>query len=334
MRAIICRAWGGPENLKIEEIERPRLEPNQIRIRNRAAGVSFGTSLVIAGKYQRRPPFPFSPGTECAGEVLEVGSSVNRFKPGDKVIASLDWGGLAEEAVAHETNVFALPRGLGWAPAICLPLTYATSGAALTWRHVLDVQKGDWLLVHGAGGGVGSAAVEIGRILGARVIATASSEEKRALAKKLGAEHVIDYSKQDFRQAVLDLTGGRGVQAVYDPIGGDMFDRSLRCLAVEGRICPIGFASGRIPSAPANILLVKSIAVVGFNFGYYTGWSPYDARVEFFPKVKALMDRLQGWAESGEIKPMVSATFALEDWVAAFRAIMDRKALGRVAIKF
>ncbi len=332
MRAVVCRRWGGPEDLTIEDMADAALQPDEIRIANKAGGISFGSSLLIAGKYQRRPAFPFSPGTECAGDVIEIGSAVTRFKPGDKVVASLDWGGLSERPVAREANTFALPRGMDYAPAISLPLTYATSAAALTWPHLLNVKQGDWLLVHGAGGGVGLAACEIGRILGANVIATASSEEKRAQARAHGAQHIVDYTKQDFREVVLDLTDGRGVQAIYDPVGGDVFDQSLRCLAPEGRICPVGFASGRIPSAPANILLVKNASVVGLNWGYYIGWSPHDARIECFPRVKALMDRLQGWAEAGLIRPAVFATYRLEQYVEAFRSVIDRKAFGRVAV--
>jgi NADPH2:quinone reductase len=332
MRAVVCRKWGGPEDLTLEDVAEAPLAADQIRIANRATGVSFGSSLLIAGKYQRKPPFPFSPGTELAGDVVEIGSAVTRFKPGDKVIASLDWGGLSDRPVARESNTFALPNGMDYAPAISLPLTYATSAAALTWPHLLDVNQGDWLLVHGAGGGVGLAACEIGRILGANVIATASSEEKRAQAKAHGAHHVIDYTRQDFRQIALELTQGRGVAAVYDPVGGEVFDQSLRCLAPEGRICPVGFASGRIPSIPANILLVKNISVVGFNFGYYIGWSPHDARIECFPRVKALMDQLRRWAEAGQIKPTISATYRLDQYVEAFRAVIDRKAFGRVAV--
>jgi NADPH2:quinone reductase len=332
MRAVVCRRWGGPEDLSLEEVPDAALEPDQIRIANKASGVSFGSSLLIAGKYQRKPAFPFSPGTEVAGDVIEIGRAVTRFKPGDKVTASLDWGGLADRPVAREANSFALPGGIDYAPAISLPLTYATSAAALSWPHLLDVKAGDWLLVHGAGGGVGLAACEIGRILGATVIATASSAEKRAQASAHGAHHVIDYTKQDFRAVVLDLTQGRGVEAIYDPVGGDVFDQSLRCLAPEGRICPVGFASGRIPSAPANILLVKNISVVGLNYGYYIGWSPHDARIECFARVKALMDQLQRWAEAGQIKPTISATYRLDQYVEAFRAVIDRKAFGRVAV--
>lgn len=334
MRAVVCRRWGGPEDLAIEDVTLPALQPDQIRIGVRAAGVSFGTTLVIAGKYQRKPPFPFTPATEVTGIVKEVGSAVMRFKVGDRVMASLDWGGLAEEAVSREVNTFALPPGIDFAPAIALPLTYATSAAALTWPHLLNLQAGQTLLIHGAGGGVGMAAVEIGRIIGATVIATASSEDKLALARDHGAHHVINYRQTDFRDAVLELTKGRGVDAIYDPVGGDVFDQSLRCLAPEGRICPIGFASGRIPAAPANILLVKNITVCGFNYGYYIGWSPYDARHECYPRVKALMDRLSGWVEAGRIRPHVSATFALDDYRKAFAALLERQAVGRVAITF
>ncbi|MEO8558506.1 MAG: NADPH:quinone oxidoreductase family protein [Rhodospirillales bacterium] len=332
MRAVVCRRWGGPEDLILENVAEEKLGPDQIRIANKATGVSFGSSLLIAGKYQRKPPFPFSPGTEVAGDVVEIGSAVTRFNPGDKVVASLDWGGLSERPVSRESNTFALPRGLDYAPAIALPLTYATSAAALTWPHLLNLQQGQWLLVHGAGGGVGLAACEIGRILGAQVIATASTDEKRAQAKAHGAQHVIDYTKQDFREAVLELTQGSGVEAIYDPVGGEVFDQSLRCLAPEGRICPVGFASGRIPKAPANILLVKNVSVVGLNYGYYIGWSPHDARLECFPRIKALMDRLQEWSEAGRIKPTISASYRLDQYVDAFRAVIDRKAIGRVAI--
>ena len=192
----------------------------------------------------------------------------------------LDWGGLAEEAVAHEVNVFPKPVNLGFVEAIQLAISYPTSAGALTWPTVLDVQKGQTLLVHAAAGGVGMAAVEIGKILGATVIATAGGARKAAFARAHGADHVIDYSATDFREEVLRITAGRGVDRVYDSVGGDVFAQSLRCMAVEGRICPIGFAGGEIPQIPANILLVKSIAVMGFNYGYYAGWSPHDARFE------------------------------------------------------
>jgi NADPH2:quinone reductase len=303
MKAMICRQWGGPEDLRLEEVEPAPLKAGQVRIKIRAAGVSFATTLVIAGKYQRRPPFPFAPGTEVSGVVTEVDAACKRLKVGDEVVAVLDWGGLAEEVVAHEVNVFLKPKNVGFVEAIQLAISYPTSAGALTWPMALDVQKGQTLLVHAAAGGVGMAAVEIGKILGATVIATAGGARKTAFAKAHGADHVIDYSTADFRDEVLKLTGGRGVDRVYDPVGGEVFAQSLRCMAVEGRICPIGFAGGAIPQIPANILLIKTLAVTGFNYGYYVGWSPHDARFEQAGRTFALMERIRGWCEAGLCRP-------------------------------
>ena len=332
MKAMICAKWGEPEDLRLQEVERPPLKPGQVRIRIHAAGVSFATTLVIAGKYQRRPPFPFAPGTEVTGLVTEVDAACKRLKVGDEVVAVLDWGGLAEEVVAHEVNVFAKPRNVGFVEAIQLAISYPTSAAALTWDAALDVRKGQTLLVHAAAGGVGMAAVEIGKILGATVIATAGGDRKTAFARAHGADHVIDYRAADFRDEVLKLTNGRGVDRVYDPVGGDVFTQSLRCMAIESRICPIGFASGTIPQIPANILLVKTIAVTGFNYGYYVGWSPHDARFEQAERVLALMDRIRGWCEAGLCRPHVDRTFRLDQATEAMRALLERSVTGRVAV--
>jgi NADPH2:quinone reductase len=332
MKAMICRQWGGPEDLRLEDVERPALKPAQVRLKVHAAGISFATTLVIAGKYQRRPPFPFAPGTEVSGVVIEADPACRRLKVGDEVVAVLDWGGLAEEAVAHEVNVFPKPKNVGFVEAIQLAISYPTSAGALTWPAVLDVQKGQTMLVHAAAGGVGMAAVEIGKILGATVIATAGGARKTGFAREHGADHVIDYSAGDFRDEVMKITGGRGVDRVYDPVGGEVFTQSLRCLAVEGRICPIGFASGAIPQVPANILLVKSIAVMGFNYGYYAGWSPHDARFEEADRTFALMERIRGWCEAGLCKPHVDRTFKLDEAAQAMRALLERQVTGRVAI--
>jgi NADPH2:quinone reductase len=332
MRAMICRRWGGPEDLRLETVESVALKPGQVRIKVQAAGISFATTLVIAGKYQRRPPFPFAPGTEASGVVTEVDAACKRLKIGDEVVAVLDWGGLAEEVVAHEVNVFPKPANVGFVEAIQLAISYPTSAGALTWPMALDVQKGQTLLVHAAAGGVGMAAVEIGKILGATVIATAGGARKTAFAKAHGADHVIDYAAADFREEVLKLTGGRGVDRVYDPVGGDVFTQSLRCMAVEGRICPIGFAGGTIPRVPANILLVKTLAVMGFNYGYYVGWSPHDARFEQAERTFALMERIRGWCEAGLCKPHVDRTYTLEQAPQAMQALLERSVTGRVAI--
>jgi NADPH2:quinone reductase len=332
MKAMICRRWGGPEDLALEDVAPMPLGKGQVRIRIKAAGVSFATTLVIAGKYQRKPPFPFAPGTEVSGNVTEVDPACRRVKVGDEVVAVLDWGGLAEEVVAHEVNVFPKPRNVGFIEAIQLAISYPTSAGALTWPVALDVQRGQTLLVHAAAGGVGMAAVEIGKILGATVIATAGGTRKTAFARDHGADHAIDYTTQDFREEVLRLTGGRGVDRVYDPVGGEVFAQSLRCMAVESRICPIGFAGGTIPQIPANILLVKTIAVTGFNYGYYVGWSPHDARFEQADRTFALMERIRGWCEAGLCRPHVDRTFRLDEAAGAMRALLERSVTGRVAI--
>lgn len=332
MRAMICRQWGPPESLRLEDVERPPLGRGQVRIAVRAAGVSFATSLVIAGKYQRKPPFPFAPGTEVSGTVIETGADATSFKVGDAVYAVLDWGGCAEEVVAHTVNVFARPPSLDWVPAIALPISYPTAGAALTWPQFMNLQAGEWLLVHAAAGGVGLAAVEIAKAIGARVIATAGGPDKGAFARAHGADHVIDYRATPFRDEVLRLTGGRGVDAILDPVGGEVFAESLRCMAPEARICPIGFAGGTIPTIPANILLVKNLTVVGCNLGYYVGWSPHDARFEQAGRVAALHRRLHDWVEAGRLRPHVDRTFKLDEVPAAIRAILDRQVRGRVAV--
>lgn len=329
---MICRYWGAPEDLRLEDVTPAPLKAGQVRIRIKAAGVSFATTVVIAGKYQRRPPFPFAPGTEVTGVVVEVDPACRRLKVGDEVLAVLDWGGLAEEVVAHEVNVFPKPRNVGFIEAIQLAISYPTSAASLTWPTVLDVQKGQTLLVHAAAGGVGMAAVEIGKILGATVIATAGGPRKTEFARVHGADHVIDYTAANFRDEVLKLTDGRGVDRVYDPVGGDVFAQSLRCMAVESRICPIGFAGGTIPQIPANILLVKTIAVTGFNYGYYVGWSPHDARFEEADRTFALMERIRGWCEAGLCRPHVDRTFRLDQAAEAMRALLHRSVTGRVAV--
>lgn len=332
MRAIWVEDWKPFEELQLHEVPRPALGPRNVGLAVQAAGVSFATSLVVQGKYQRKPPLPFAPGTEVAGIVREVGAGVTRFRPGDRVCAMLDWGGLAEEAASLEVNTYKIPDALPFPEAISFTNSYGTSAAALTWPHLLNVQQGDWLLVHGAAGGVGIAAVEIGKILGATVIATASSEAKLDLVRAHGADHAINYRERDFRDAVLEITGGRGVDAVYDPVGGDVFMQSLRCMAPEGRIMPVGFASGTIPQIPANLLLVKNLTVCGLNMGYYAGWSPQDVRYEYEDRLRALMDQLFVWYEAGQIRPVAGSLFPLERFQEAMADVLGRKSLGRTAI--
>ena len=332
MKGVLVTAWMPFDQLPLCEVPRPTLGPRQVRIDIKAAGVSFATSLVVQGKYQRRPPLPFVPGTEVAGVITEVGAETTRFTLGDRVCAVLDWGGLAEETCAYEVNVFAIPAGLDFAPAIAFTNSYATSAAALTWPHLLNVKAGESLLVHGASGGVGIAAIEIGKILGANVIATAGSTEKLEVARTHGADHLINYRTQDFREIVLQLTGGRGVDAVYDPVGGEVFMQSLRCMAPEARIMPVGFAGGEIPQIPANILLVKNLTVCGLNMGLYYGWSPQDRRYEYEDRVRANMTQLFRWFEEGRIKPEVGNTYPLVEFQSAMADVLARRAIGRIAV--
>ncbi len=331
MRGLLVTEFTDFGNLTVVELPRPALEPKQVRIRVAAAGISFANNLMVAGKYQRKPPLPFTPGTECAGTVIEVGNQVTRFKPGDRVCAALDWGGYAEEAVAWEVNVYPIPGNLSFAQATNFN-SYATAYAALTWSRMLDVQRGETLLVHGAAGAVGLAAVEIGKLIGATVIATASTEAKRALVKERGADHVIDYSGGEFRDAVNEITGGLGANAILDPVGGDVFDQSLRCIAMEGRIAPVGFTSGRAAQAPTNIVLVKNISVCGLNFGTYYGWSPRDVRYEVESKVRAIFTQFYRWVDGEMISPYVCATFPLEQFREAMAMVVERRSMGRVAL--
>ncbi|MGH8595095.1 MAG: NADPH:quinone oxidoreductase family protein [Gammaproteobacteria bacterium] len=332
MRGVRVSEWTTFDRLELLEIPTPARDSSEVRIRVQAAGISFATSLVVQGKYQRKPPLPFVPGTEISGIVIDHGRAVTRFHVGDRVCAVLDWGGLAEEACAQEVNVFKIPAALEFSRAIAFTNSYATSAAALVWPHLLHVREGQWLLVHGASGGVGIAAVEIGKILGAIVIATAGSPEKRSVARAHGADYTIDYRAQDFREEVLKLTNGRGVDAVYDPVGGEVFMQSLRCLAPEGRIMPVGFAGGEIPQIPANILLIKNLTVCGLNMGLYYGWTPQDMRKVYAEKVRAHMHMLFDWFERGKINPIVDAAYPLTAFQTAMDDVLSRRAIGRVAV--
>lgn len=330
MRGLWVKEYCDFDKLTVEKIVLPLLEPKQVRIGVRSAGVSFASNLVVAGKYQRKPPLPFTPGTECTGSVIECGAEVTRFKPGDRVCAALDWGAYAEEAVAWEVNTYSIPDNLTYTQATNFN-SYATSGAALTWPHLLNLQAGQTLLIHGAAGAIGLAAIDIAKIIGAKVIATASTKEKRDAALKQGADHVIDYSDGDFRDAVNDLTDSRGANAILDPVGGDIFDQSLRCISMEGRICPVGFTSGRAAQIPSNLILVKNVTVCGLNMGTYYGWSPNDMRYEMEHRVRNLMTAFDQWATAEKIKPQVFATFPLDKFKEAMALTLSRESIGRVA---
>jgi NADPH2:quinone reductase len=327
MQAVLCESWRPFDELTVQDVPAPAMRPGAVRIRIAAAGVSFATSLVVTGRYQRRPPLPFVPGTEIAGTVTEIAPDVAGLAVGMRVFAVLDWGGLAEEVVADAIHVTPLPDGLDLAAAVALPISYATAAAALWWRGRL--QRGDWVLVHGAGGGVGLAAVELAVAGGARVIARAGSS-KHAVLRERGAEAVLD-SGEPFLPAVRALTGG-GAHLVVDPLGGDAFHDGLRCLAEGGMLLTIGYASGAIPEVGANILLLKNIAVAGLNWGTYVGWSPGDNRQPYAARVRAVWDELVRLWQQGRISPTVHAAFPLGEFRAAMAEVQDRRALGRVVL--
>lgn len=322
MKAVLCKAYGGPETLTVEDI--PSQDPGrkEVRIAVHSAGLNFPDTLIIQGKYQFKPAFPFSPGMEVAGVVEAVGSEVTSLKVGQRVMATTGHGGFAETVVAPSASVFPIPDQMSFDHAAGFPITYGTTYHALVDRGGL--QAGEWLLVHGAGGGVGLNAVELGRLLGAKIIATAGSAEKLALAKQYGAEHVIDYSKEKIRDRVKDITGGNGADVIYDPVGGDVFDESMRCIAWQGRLLVIGFASGRIPEMPANLALLKGCDVRGVFWGAFAARDPGRNRANF--------EKMLGWYAEGKLKPHVSGRYQLNDVAKAMNDLLARKVTGKAII--
>jgi NADPH2:quinone reductase len=262
MKAIRCRAWGAPDTLRLEEAESPSLQPHQVRIRVRAAGVNFADTLMVGGRYQVKPPFPFTPGLEAAGEIVETGAAVDDLRVGERVLAVLrSGGGYAEEIALDAAAVVPIPAAMDFVTAAAFPVAYGTSHFALTHRGHL--QAGETLLVLGAAGGVGLTGVEIGKTIGARIIAAAGGTEKLEIARSRGADELIDYRTESIRDRVRALTDGKGADVVYDPVGGDAFDQALRAVNWEARMLVIGFAAGRIQAVPANLILVKNISVIG-----------------------------------------------------------------------
>ncbi len=322
MRAVICRDYGGPEKLELAELPEPQPGPGEVAIAVAAAGVNFADTLLVAGRYQERPEPPFTPGLELAGEIAALGPGVSGFAPGQRVMAVVDRGAFAETAVARVEDVFPIPDAMDFETAAGFPTTYGTAHGALVWRA--DLQPGENLLVHGAAGGVGLAAVEVGKALGAEIIATAGGAEKLAVAKAHGADHLIDYKTEDIRARVKALTGGRGAEVVYDPVGGEVFMASLRAVAWGGRLLVIGFAAGKVPEIPANILLVKNLSVLGFYWGAYRHRAP--------ELLKAQFETLTGWYAAGRLKPLVSHSLDLAAAGDALKLLLERKATGKVVL--
>jgi NADPH2:quinone reductase len=330
MLAVRCHRWMPYRDLKIEDIPVPEHGPGQVRIVVHYAGISFATSLVTMGRYQRKPSLPFSPGTEIAGVIDAISPDVSHLKPGDRVCAGIDWGGHAEFAVTDATTVYRIPDELPFDIAPQLPLSYGTSYAALKWRARL--QPGETVLIHGAAGAVGLAAVEFAKALGAIVVATASTEAKLALAREHGADHTVMFPSTTALDDLRSLLP-KGADVVFDPIGGDAFDLSLHSIANSGRILVIGFAGGRIQQIPANILLVKDVTILGFNFGNYVGWGRVDERKRHEPAMRAAMEQIFSWYREGKVRPISSHRFPLRDFSAAMETVLSRRSMGKVVLE-
>ncbi|MCU9946477.1 NADPH:quinone oxidoreductase family protein [Pseudomonas solani] len=323
MKAVLCKAFGPAETLVLEEVASPEPKKNEVLIDVHAAGVNFPDTLIIEGKYQFKPPFPFSPGGEAAGTVAAVGEKITHLKPGDRVMALTGWGSFAEQVAVPGYNVMPIPKGIDFNSAAAFGMTYGTSMHALKQRA--NLQPGETLLVLGASGGVGLAAVEIGKAMGAKVIAAASSAEKLEVAKAAGADELINYSESSLKEKVKELTGGQGADVIYDPVGGDLFDEAIRSIAWNGRLLVVGFASGRIPELPVNLTLLKGAAVVGVFWGSFAQRQPQDNLANF--------QQLFAWHAEGKLKPLVSQVFPLEKSADAINALGQRKAVGKVVVK-
>lgn len=322
MKAMLCKAWGGPDDLVFEETADPKAGPGEVVIDVHASGVNFPDILMIGGKYQFKPDFPFAPGMEVGGVVSEVGEGVTEVALGDRVMATTGGGGFAEKVVCPSRKAFKLPEGVSFEQAAAMPVTYGTTYHALKDRAAL--QPGEILLVHGASGGVGLNAVELGKQMGATVIGTVGSDAKMDIVKQYGADHVFNYSTQSIRETVKELTGGHGADVIYDPVGGDAFDESMRCIAWGGRLLVVGFASGRIPEAKANLVLLKQCQIVGVFWGTWTEKNPDECRAQF----ATLLDM----CAAGKVKPHISMRFPLEKSPEALKALSARKATGKVVI--
>jgi NADPH2:quinone reductase len=308
--------------MKLEDIPTPEPGPGEVRIKNSAAALNFYDILMIQGKYQVKPPLPFTPGSEIAGHIDAVGPGASGFSIGDRVQAMASGGGYAEYSLASASKCFRIPDRMSFPEAAAMIVIYQTSYFAL--KHRTTIRAGEWLLVHAAAGGVGLSAMQIGKALGARIIATAGSAEKLDFCLSQGAEHAFNYSDEGWVEQVKKVTSGRGADVIYDPVGGDIFDLSSKCIAPEGRLLVIGFAGGRIPSIAANRILLKNISVIGCYWGGYLEHHP-----QFMEEAQA---ELFAMYEAGQIKPIISRAYPLADAVAALRALAGRKTHGKVVL--
>jgi len=322
VKAIVCKRHGNPDTLVFEDVDEPTLAAGQVRIAVKACGINFPDVLMVAGKYQMQPPLPFSPGAELAGEIIETADDVTQLAAGQRVLALSSFGGMAEQICVPAHTVLPIPDNMPFETAAGFLLTYGTSYHALKQRAQLRDEE--TLLVLGAAGGVGLAAVELGKLMGAKVIAAASSAAKLAVAGEFGADLGIDYAQESLKERVAELTSGKGADVIYDPVGGELFDQCLRAIAWNGRILIVGFASGAIPKIPANLPLLKGASLVGVFWGRFTEMQPELHRQN--------TQDLFAWYASGDIRPKISRTFPLEEGASAIGMLAKRLAIGKVVV--
>jgi len=322
MKAVLCKSWGPPDTLVVEEMPSPRPGKGQVAVSVKACGVNFPDVLIIQNKYQLKPELPFTPGSEIAGVVKQPGEGVHGYMPGDPVMALIGLGGFAEEVVVDESRLVPIPAGIDFEVAASFGVVHATAYHALKDRAA--IKRGESLLVLGAAGGVGLAAVELGKLMGAWVIACASSDEKLETCKRHGAETVINYEREDLRETLKKLTGGDGVDVVFDPVGGKYAEPAVRGMAWKGRYLVVGFAAGEIPRIPLNIVLLRGCSIVGV---YWGDFARRETEVH-----SANFRELTAWLRAKKIKPLVGATYPLERAADALNDVMNRKALGKVVL--
>ncbi len=322
MKAVLCKEWGMPGTLVVEDVPSPKPASGQVVVSVKACGVNFPDTLIIQGKYQFKPEMPFSPGGEVAGVIKEVGEGVTRVKPGDRVIAFNTWGGFAEEMLVDADRTIQMPATMDFVPASAFVLTYGTSYHALKDRA--DIKAGETMLVLGAAGGVGLAAIQLGKAMGARVIAAASSDAKLRVCRDNGADEVINYGSEDLRARVKALTAGKGLDVVYDPVGGPYSEPALRDMAWKGRFLVVGFAAGDIPKVPLNLTLLKGCSIVGVFWGSFTRNEPEHNRENNW--------ELMAMYAAGKIKPHIHATYPLERAAEALNEVLNKRVTGKVVL--
>ncbi|MCV9385222.1 NADPH:quinone oxidoreductase family protein [Reichenbachiella ulvae] len=322
MKAVLCKSFGGPENLVIEEVEDLTPEEGQVIISVKAAGLNFPDTLIIQGKYQFQPDLPFSPGGEVAGVVKSVGTGVEGLKPGDRVMSGTSWGGLAEEVRARASNTFIIPEQMSYEQAAASLMTYATSIHALKDRGQL--KAGETVMVLGAGGGIGVASIQLAKLMGAKVIACASTDEKLDFCRSIGADHTINYKKEDLKSRAKEITDGQGVDVIVDPVGGDYAEAAFRSIARFGRYLVVGFASGQIPRLPFNLPLLKSASIVGVFWG-----SLFRNDVN---QNRENVAQLLEWFESGELESVIYHSYPLDQYEAAMKALLNQEVKGKIVL--